>query len=59
MDEDDNVKYDLDSIISYILAIPWCEHEEFIFRQVLLLISTARFNDMECIVIVLAALKEK
>ena len=45
--------------MSYILTIPWAEHEEFIFRQVLLLISTARFNDMECIAVMLAALKER
>ena len=34
-------------------------NEEFIFRQVLLLISTARYSDMECIAIVLAALKDQ
>ena len=44
--------------MSYILAVPWKENEEFIFRQILLLISTARYNDMECIAIMLAALKE-
>lgn len=52
-------KNDLDSVISYIMAIPWAENEEFIFRQVLLLISTARYNDMECIAIMLAALKQR
>lgn len=52
-------KNDLDSVISYIMAIPWAENEEFVFRQVLLLISTARYNDMECIAIMLAALKQR
>ena len=52
------MKNDLDSVISYILSVPWVENEEFIFRQVLLLISTARFNDMECIAITLAAFKQ-
>ena len=41
------------------MSIPWAENEEFIFRQVLLLISTARYNDMECIAILLAALKQR
>ena len=41
------------------MAIPWQENEEFIFRQVLLLISTARYNDMESIAVTLAALKER
>lgn len=41
------------------MKLPWGEQEDFIFRQMLLLVSTARFNDMECIAIVLAALKKK
>ena len=45
--------------MSYILAVPWAENEDFIFRQVLLLISTARYNDMEFIAILLAAIKER
>ena len=57
--DDGEAKNDLDSVLSYILALPWRDNEDFIFRQVLLLISTARFNDMECIAIMLAALKEQ
>ena len=38
--------------------MPWREQEDFIFRQTILLISTARFNDMECIALLLAALKQ-
>ena len=50
-------KDDIDSIIEIVLRLPWRDHEDFIFRQMLLLISTARFNDMECIALVLSALK--
>jgi len=50
-------KDDIDSIINLILKLPWRDQEDFIFRQMLLLISTARFSDMECIALVLAALK--
>lgn len=57
--DSDEVNFDLDSVVSYILAVPWAENEDFIFRQVLLLISTARYNDMECIAILLAAIKER
>ena len=58
-DSDCETSNDLDSVIAYILALPWAENEEFIYRQVLLLISTARFSDMECIAISLAAIKEE
>ena len=58
-EDDGEVRNDLDSVVGYILALPWRDNEDFIFRQVLLLISTARFNDMECIAIMLAALKEQ
>ena len=58
LDSAEGVDNSLDAIVSYILSVPWAEHEEFIFRQVLLLISMARYNDMECIAIMLAAVKE-
>ena len=60
-DEEDSteVSFDLDSVVAFILSVPWAENEDFIFRQVLLLISTARYNDMECIAILLAAIKER
>jgi hypothetical protein len=51
-------KNDIDSIIDLVLKLPWREQEDFIYRQTILLISTARFNDMECIALLLAALKQ-
>ena len=39
------------------MAIPWEDYEDFIFRQLIILICTARFSDMESIAVVLAALK--
>lgn len=51
-------KDDIDSVIDIVLKMPWRDQEDFIFRQMLLLISTARFNDMECIALVLSALKQ-
>ena len=51
-------KDDIDSIIDIVLKMPWRDQEDFIYRQMLLLISTARFNDMECIALVLSALKQ-
>lgn len=53
------IKKDLDSVIESILRLPWEQEEAFIFRQVVLLISTARYNDMECIAVVLAAIKKE
>lgn len=52
-------KKDLDTVIECILRLPWDQEDAFIFRQVVLLISTARYNDMECIAIVLAAIKKE
>lgn len=49
---------DLDSVIALILKLNFKTHFEFIFRQFILLISTARHTDMEAIAVLLAAVKE-
>lgn len=51
-------KNDLDSVISLILKLNFKQHHDFIFRQFILLISTARHTDMEAIAVLLAAVKE-
>ena len=51
-------KNDLDSVIKYILTVPWDEYEDFMFRQVIILVCTSRFNDMEAITILLSAIKD-
>lgn len=50
-------KQDLDSVIELILRLPWRDNEDFILKVCLMLLCTARYNDMECIAIVMAALK--
>jgi hypothetical protein len=50
---------DLDSVIELILRLSFREHWDFIFRQFLILIQTSRFNDMEAIAVLLAAIKEQ
>ena len=50
---------DIDSVITIILRLHFKENWDFIFRQFLILIQTSRFNDMETIAVIFAAIKEK
>jgi regulator of nonsense transcripts 2 len=49
---------DIDSVIALILKLNFKQHHDFILRQFILLISTARHTDMEAIAVLLAATKE-
>ena len=52
-------KNDIDSVIALILRLPFSEHWDFMFRQFLILVQISRFNDMEAISVLLAAIKDK
>jgi len=49
---------DLDKVIGIIISLPWRENEDFIFRQLLILIGNAKFDDMSSVAVLVAAIKE-
>lgn len=57
--EEGSPKNDIDTVISLVLKLNFKTHHDFIFRQFILLISTARHTDMDAIAVLLAAVKEK
>jgi regulator of nonsense transcripts 2 len=50
---------DLDIVIGIIMTLPWRENEDFIFRQLLMLVGNAKFDDMPSVAVLVATIQER